>query len=176
MVTGPTGEAPPSKPALVRIGDFFFKWRNHVFPVILLAIYLVFPPANRVAGSETLEVARDVAAVATVLAGLTVRSWVIGFAYIKRGGVGGKVYAADLVTSGLFGVCRNPLYVGNLLVIAGILLMHGDPWVITGGLALMLFIYHCIVAAEEWFLIAKFGSGYRAYCADVPRWGFRLGR
>lgn len=34
------------------------------------------------------------------------------------------------------------------------------------------FAYAAIVAAEERFLLAKFGDAFRAYCADVPRWFF----
>lgn len=166
----------PLKPAMIKVGDFFFKWRNQAFPLLLVAIFLVAPPSNTLLGSQALEPFRDLAAVGLVLAGLILRAAVVGFAYIKRGGVGKKVYAADLVTTGIFGVCRNPLYVGNLLIVLGVLTMHGDPRVFVGGVALMGFIYQSIVYAEERYLEEKFGDGYRAYCADVPRWGFRLSR
>jgi protein-S-isoprenylcysteine O-methyltransferase Ste14 len=33
-----------------------------------------------------------------------------------------------------------------------------------------LFLYSSIVAAEEEFLMGKFGGAYAAYCRDVPRW------
>jgi protein-S-isoprenylcysteine O-methyltransferase Ste14 len=84
-----------------------------------------------------------------------------------------RVYAKDLVTEGMFGVCRNPLYVGNMLVYIGIFLLHGDPLVAVAGIALFAFIYQCIVYAEEAFLEAKFADAYRAHCRDVPRWGLR---
>lgn len=169
-------EIPTLKSAVADMGDFFFKWRNQAFPLILLGIFVLAPPSDRLAGRESLEPFRDGLAALFVIAGLALRAWVIGFAYIKRGGVGKKVYAADLVTSGLFGVCRNPLYVGNLLIVAGVLVMHGNLFVILGGGLLMGFIYQSIVYAEERFLAAKFGAGYEAYCADVPRWRFALSR
>lgn len=167
---------PALKTWMAGIGDFFFRWRNVAFPLILLALFLLVRPSNTLAGSPLLEPYRDAAAVLLVVMGLALRAAVIGLAYIKRGGRGGKVYAVDLVTSGLFGVCRNPLYVGNLVIVAGVLVMHGDPRVIVGGFALMAFIYQCIVYAEERFLEAKFGGAYLAYCEDVPRWSFRLSR
>ena len=100
----------------------------------------------------------------------------IGYAYIQRGGLNKKVYAKNLVTEGMFSLCRNPLYVGNVLVYTAIFLIHGSPVVMTAGILLFCFMYQCIVYAEEAFLEAKFGEGYKAYCADVPRWIPRFGR
>ncbi len=117
-----------------------------------------------------LEEATDIIAFLMVLSGLAFRATVIGYAYIQRGGLNKKVYAKDLVTDGMFGVCRNPLYVGNMLIYSGIFLKHGSPLVMIVGIALFAFIYQCIVYAEEAFLDNKFGSGYAAYCRDVPRW------
>ncbi len=164
------------KSTLVRVGDFLFKWRNLVFPALILAVMLAVPPSNSFLGRQDLEPLRDVLAIFVMLAGLVLRSAVIGFVYIKRGGRKKKVYAADLVTTGMFGVCRNPLYVGNLLIYAGIGIMHGNPWVLGGGLLLFAFMYQAIVLAEEHFLKDKFGDAYLAYCADVPRWGLRWSR
>jgi protein-S-isoprenylcysteine O-methyltransferase Ste14 len=60
------------------------------------------------------------------------------------------------------------------MVLLGILVMHGSPWVVVVGAAFYLASYGAIVAAEERFLRQKFGDDYRAYCARVPRWGIRL--
>lgn len=158
------------KGPIVRIGDFFFKWRNYAFPVILLALFVGFRPAHTLFGSVAADRVRDWVAIGVVLAGLAVRFMTIGWAYIKRGGKQKKVYADTLVTSGYFGLCRNPLYVGNLMIYAGTFLLHGHPVVMVAGTALFLFIYICIVAAEEHFLRAKFGPEYDAYCARVARW------
>ena len=68
-------------------------------------------------------------AVLIAMSGLAVRGVVIGLAYIKRGGLNKKVYAANLVTEGMFSVCRNPLYVGNMLIYTGEFLMFGNPLV-----------------------------------------------
>jgi hypothetical protein len=111
-----------------------------------------------------------------VVLGLLIRAAVVGFAYIKRGGVKKKVYADNLVTDGLFGVVRNPLYVGNALIYIGVYLMHGHPVTMALGIVAFLFAYQCIVLAEENYLRGKFGPGFDDYCADVPRWWPRLGR
>lgn len=158
------------KSSMIRIGNFLFRYRNQVFPILILLLFLVSPPPGEIWGSARLGGIVDVIAVLIALAGLAIRTTVIGYAYIKRGGLNKKVYANNLVTEGMFGICRNPLYVGNLLIYTGVFLMHGNPWVASIGIALFIFMYQCIVYAEEEYLQNKFGDGYRAYCADVSRW------
>jgi len=152
-------------------GDFLFKWRNTVFPVVMAVLLLGFHPSG---AGRPWDLWVDLIALAVILAGSALRILVVGLAYIKRGGMNKKVYADNLVTEGMFAHGRNPLYIGNLMVLLGILLMHGSPWVIVLGGAFYLASYGAIVAAEERFLREKFGDAYRAYCADVPRWGLRL--
>lgn len=164
------------KSGFIRTGDFFFKYRNLLFPAVLLALFAVIPPAYEYLGETSLEEAKDILALALVLAGLALRAAVIGYAYIKRGGMNKQVYADTLVTHGFFGLCRNPLYVGNFIIYFGVLLMHGAPSVVLAGMLFFAYVYRAIVAAEEFFLRGKFGEEYAAYCRDVPRWGFKLSR
>lgn len=164
------------KSAFVRIGDFFFKWRNLAFPALLLALFFGFRPAPTQFGSARAEAAMDILAALVVGAGLALRFTTIGWAYIRRGGLNKKVHADDLVTSGYFALCRNPLYLGNMLIYAGIFLWHGHWAVILGGTALFFAIYSSLIAAEEHFLRAKFGAEFVAYCARVPRWLPEFGR
>jgi protein-S-isoprenylcysteine O-methyltransferase Ste14 len=161
---------------MIRIGNFLFRHRNRVFPILICALFLLAAPPAQYFGSEALEDFKDIVALAIALSGLAVRATTIGFAYIKRGGVDKKVYADRLVTGGLFGLCRNPLYLGNILIYTGVFLMHGSPLVIGLGMASFLFIYWCLVCAEEAYLAGRFGEDYRAYCAEVPRWLPKLSR
>lgn len=162
------------KSSMIRIGNFLFRYRNQAFPILILLLFLASPPPGEIWGSTTLERAVNVIALLVALSGLALRATVIGYAYIKRGGLNKKVYAKDLVTEGMFGICRNPLYLGNLLIYTAVFLMHGDPWVVSIGVASFLFMYQCIIYTEEDYLQNKFGEGYKAYCADVPRWLPRL--
>lgn len=159
---------------MIAYGNFLFRHRNWVFPLFLIALFFGLPPVP--AGDD---IWLDGLGIAIVLAGLVVRGAVVGLAYIKRGGLQKKVYADDLVTDGMFAHGRNPLYVGNLLLLLGYFVIHNNPWVyLVGGVAFLV-AYHAIVAAEENFLSGKFGQGYADYCRDVPRWWIRpagLGR
>jgi protein-S-isoprenylcysteine O-methyltransferase Ste14 len=150
-----------------------FRWRNTIFPVVLLALFFAFRPVWP-GGSERGDNLLDLAGVLVALAGQALRVVVIGYKYIVRGGKHQRVYAEDLVTSGFFAHARNPLYLGNLLVLLGLFLVHNSPWVYAIGVPFFLTGYIAIVAAEEDFLRNKFGAAYDAYCRDVPRWIPRL--
>jgi len=164
-----------SPPWLLACGDFFFRYRNTVFPLILAGLCIMFPP-RLMGGSLALDRWLDLAGLAVVLAGQALRAAVIGFAYIKRGGRNKRVYAASLITTGLFAVCRNPLYLGNGLIVTGLLIIQGNAFACLLGLLAFGFAYRSIVAAEESFLVGKFGAAYLDYCRRVPRWWPDLGR
>ncbi|MBP7722879.1 MAG: phospholipid methyltransferase [Alphaproteobacteria bacterium] len=161
---------------LVKTGDFFFKYRNYLFPLIIAVLFISFPVPGQYFGRPELEEWKDTFAIAFILSGLAFRSLTIGWAYIKRGGMNKEVYADTLVKSGLFGVCRNPLYVGNMMVYIGVFILHGHPIVVATGIALYTFIYVAIIAAEEFYLRNKFGAEFSNYCNDVPRWLPRFGK
>ncbi|OCP00602.1 MULTISPECIES: isoprenylcysteine carboxylmethyltransferase family protein [unclassified Ensifer] len=159
---------------MIAIGNFLFRFRNQLFPAIIVVLYLLMPPPTFVFGSPALTLAKDTVAILVILAGLALRATAVGYKYIQRGGLKKKVYAKDLVTEGMFGVCRNPLYVGNMLLYCGVFLLHGNPLLVVVGVGLFAFMYQCIVYAEEAFLLRTFGEAYQAYCRDVPRWALRL--
>ena len=96
--------------------------------------------------------------------GQLIRGFTIGLAYIVRGGKEGKPYAEGLVTEGIFNHCRNPLYVGNILMLLGVGILANSLLYVAIVIPVFLFIYQAIVLAEEDFLRKKFGSGFDEYC------------
>lgn len=149
-----------------RIGDFFFRYRNLLFPIIFLILAFATRPIK---GSEKYEAAIYALGILTALAGQTIRIATIGLKYIIRGGRKRKVYAEDLVTGGIFAHCRNPLYVGNILIVLGLTIIANSLPFYLVGIPAFLFIYYAIVRAEEAFLTEKFGEAYLAYCRDTNR-------
>ena len=75
-----------------------------------------------------------------------------------------------LVTTGIHGYTRNPIYLGMFLVYAGIGLLVRSPWILILMLPLALTIRYGVVAREEAYLEARFGDDYRDYKARVRRW------
>lgn len=75
-----------------------------------------------------------------------------------------------LVTTGLYRVTRNPMYLGMLLVLAGVALLFGtiSPWLPVPLFAWLMqsrFIRH-----EEAMLERTFAEEYIAYKRKVRRW------
>jgi protein-S-isoprenylcysteine O-methyltransferase Ste14 len=169
MATAQAGRHETRDSFFVRSGKLFFRYRNGIAPAVLL-ILLVLSRPRQPLGSAALDRVLDVAGLAISAAGEAFRIAVIGYAYIIRGGKGRQVYAEDLVTDGFFAAARNPLYLGNLLIYLGLFIMWNSPWMYVLGVSFFIFMYTSLVAAEEAFLIRKFGPAYEAYCRDVPRW------
>lgn len=87
-------------------------------------------------------------------------SWRVGVAEDATG---------ELVAEGLFRVSRNPVFTGQLLLLAGVAL--SIPAVQT-WMAVLLFWLSARgqIMSEERLLETRFGEAYRAYRARVPRW------
>jgi len=160
---------PADAPALVTIGNFLFRYRKFVLVPALLVMCAIFPPLLW-RQSLHLDARVDGLGIAIALTGQLLRAAVIGYAYIKRGGLSGTVYASGLVSQGFFAHSRNPLYLGNLLILSGLMIVHNNPWVYGIGLPLAIFVYRAIVAAEESYLSTRFGEEYASYCRRVNRW------
>jgi protein-S-isoprenylcysteine O-methyltransferase Ste14 len=157
----------------IKIGKFLFRYRNAIGPILFLLILFVVRPEYPM-GRRDLDKLLDGIGVACALLGQALRIVTIGYEYIERGGRDRQVYASKLVQGGVFGQCRNPLYVGNILLAVGFaLIVHSYAFYLV-VIPLILFSYSCIVAAEEAFLKDKFGNEYEQYCRRVNRWWPRL--
>ena len=83
-----------------------------------------------------------------------------------------NVGAPSLCTSGPYSRTRNPLYLGNMIIYLGIVLVAGGEYVfILGGLVFLYFTfqYMMIISLEEETLKKLFGNEYIAYIENVPR-------
>jgi protein-S-isoprenylcysteine O-methyltransferase Ste14 len=149
---------------LAQVGHFLFRHRNAMFPLACLPLLLP--------GPEPFEDTLVATLLGTLIAaaGQAVRGFTIGLRYVIRGGKGRRVHAEDLVTDGIYSHVRNPMYVGNLLIVAGVAVASNSWATILIGIPLALFMYASIVAAEEEYLLSKFGDAFVGYCRRVPRW------
>jgi protein-S-isoprenylcysteine O-methyltransferase Ste14 len=159
----------PARGILTRAGHVLFKVRDALFPVVLLLI--AFGTWPRLAGGNMDADHRlDAVGLLVSLSGQALRALVIGLVYITRGGQDRQVWANTLVDGGMFAHSRNPLYVGNLLIIAGLAIVHNGWAMYLVALPLFILVYLAIVSAEEEYLHGRFGGAYDAYCRRVPRW------
>jgi len=76
----------------------------------------------------------------------------------------------ELVTRGVYGISRHPLYFGEVLVSISIGIACLSWVFLLLAIAKFLLIHYYVVGAEEPFLIEKYGDTYREYMNRTPRW------
>ncbi|MEH6306832.1 isoprenylcysteine carboxylmethyltransferase family protein [Olivibacter sp. CPCC 100613] len=156
---------------MIRLGIFFFRYRNVLF---IFLYFLLFIPSPELFTEKRLGGHYFLYPIAlgllTSISGQIIRGATIGLAYIVRGGQHRKVYADGLVTTGIFKHVRNPLYIGNILMLMGAGILANSLLFILIVMPIFLLIYQSIVLAEEDFLRKKFGQDFVAYTSRIHRW------
>ena len=152
-------------------GSFLFRWRSYLplltVPLFIIALY----------HSEYLErVFGDFAdkfweglCIGISFLGLFVRVLVAG--YVPRGTSGRNTrwqVAETLNTTGMYSIVRNPLYLGNFIIVLGILLFIQVWWIVVIGIVGTWFFYKRIVFTEEEFLRRKFGIVFLEWKKKTP--------
>ncbi len=154
----------------MRFGALVFKWRDGLFPIVVLAaLAFGLPPLLERDPFGWWPAGTLGVGVLMAVGGQALRLAVIGYAYIVRGGKDGKAYAEELVVEGFFAHARHPLYTGNLMIATGICLMYGSTFTLFFGIPFFLFVYTAMALNEEAFLLGKFGADYEHYMRTVPR-------
>ena len=90
---------------------------------------------------------------------------------VRRGGTLNTNAASQrLVTSGVYRLSRNPMYLALVLLHAALACVLGITWAVLLLPLPILYTRYLAVAREERFLEAAFGDDYRRYKARVHRW------
>lgn len=145
---------------MLKLGEILFKYRDYT-PIPFIIIMVIYAKADclswMIGGG-------------LMLVGELIR--VHGVAYI--GGVSRtRSYSLGdkVVTGGPFSRCRNPLYVGNLLLSAGLIVASNVSHYFTLAFVVTFFLqYIPVVAWEENNLTNKFGDQYLEFKKAIPRW------
>ena len=144
----------------MNIGNFFFKYRSYT-PIPLAAVIIYnaqYANAYLVPG------------LLFIIFGESIRFWAVSYAgSITRTTTVG---AASLCTAGPFAHTRNPLYIGNMLIYSGIVLISGASDILSMFMLTWLFFivqYFLIINLEEQTLSRIFGVAYLDYTKNVPR-------
>tara|TARA_X000001036_G_scaffold438662_1_gene487121 strand:- start:678 stop:1253 length:576 start_codon:yes stop_codon:yes gene_type:complete len=144
----------------MNIGNFLFKYRSYT--PIPLALYILF--------NSYPEIQNVLIGLILITIGESLRIWAVSYA----GGVTRttKVGAPSLCTSGPYSYTRNPLYIGNMVIYSGVVLIAGSlnilyTLIITWGFFTVQ--YYLIIELEENTLINIFGKEYEKYINNVPK-------
>lgn len=142
------------------IRDFFFRNRGYI-PIPLAIIILTF---------ASLKIELLPIGVILVVTGELLRLNGVRYAGGETRTL--KVGASALCSSGPFAYLRNPLYLGNVIIYAGMVLIAGGEfvWILLPVTLTFFFLeYGLIISLEEETLRQKFNEEYGEYLSMVPR-------
>lgn len=161
----------PIKEDIEKQGAFLFRWRSYAPLVLIPAILVALGSSEyleRVFG-EAAENAWEIFCVAVSLSGLVLRALIVGFVPKDTSGrnTGGQL-AESLNTTGMYSVCRHPLYLANFLILLGFLMMVQVWWLVVLGTVLFAGYYERIMFSEEEFLRKKFSGAFTSWADNTP--------
>lgn len=128
--------------------DWAMRWRVRLgYPLAVAVLWLAQPTARSI-----------LLGTAIAALGLMVRGAAAG--YLRK--------HEQLSTSGIYGYTRNPLYLGSLLLGAGLLIAARS--LIAAGFCIGYFavFYPAVMRREERELLARYGDAFTAYAKAVP--------
>ena len=127
---------------LYKTGSHLYRHRAALAAIAFIILVIAADPRHSLAGH------------AAVLLGLGIRIWAAG--YIGSGARSRNLQAEHIVRDGPYRVLKHPLYVGNLLLVSGILLLYNPPrWLGLLYLGLFVVIYGSIIVSEMEYLKGK---------------------
>lgn len=78
--------------------------------------------------------------------------------------------STHVVTTGIYRITRNPMYLGLVFILLGLALYLAAPWALLGPPAFAAYITRFQILPEERVLTERFGAAYTAYRSQVRRW------
>jgi len=148
-----------------RMGRFLFRWRSYTPLPLILVIFLCVPPRDG-GGFAPFLVAGGLG---VSFLGIFIRVLAVGFAHSGTSGRESFLRADRLNTTGLYSMSRNPLYLANILMFNGLVIVYGNLFALLLCNLFLFGQYHLIIRSEESYLRDKYGEDYRVYCERVPR-------
>lgn len=78
--------------------------------------------------------------------------------------------ASSLVSTGIYRITRNPMYLGLLFVLVAWAAFLSSAWALSSVAGFVLYMNHFQIAPEERVLSKLFGSEYESYKTRARRW------
>jgi protein-S-isoprenylcysteine O-methyltransferase Ste14 len=143
----------------LKLGELLFKSRGYT-PIPFLLVALIF--ANP-------QIQFIIVGLLMIFCGEFMRLW--GVSYAGAATRTREAGAPELVSNGPFAYVRNPLYVGNILIYVGAVVLSGVwfPYLVILVFLTFYFQYTFIISHEEEKLEELFKESYTEYKKYVPR-------
>jgi len=155
-VDGEDGAAVRLPPPLVYLGAV-------IAGVLLHALVLPLP-------FEWALIARIGVGAGAAVLGVAVMSGAVNL--FKQTGQDPKPWKAtpEIISTGVYGITRNPMYLGLALLQIGIGVGLANGWIVALVPVVIAVVYATAIRHEEAYLERKFGEAYVAYKESVRRW------
>jgi protein-S-isoprenylcysteine O-methyltransferase Ste14 len=154
-----------------RQGNWLFRWRSYL-PLLIIPLFFIALISlangiqdNSASDNEFWEASCFVLS----LLGFAMRCLTIAYVPAGTSSRNTKEQIANALNiTGIYSIVRHPLYLGNLIMIIGLLLFIRVWWfALIGGLLFWIY-YERIAFAEEEFLRRKFGTEYLEWAEKTP--------
>ncbi len=152
-------------------GNWLFRWRSYL-PLLGIPVFVIAIRESGVMERKFGDAVGDfwgICAIAVSFLGLIVRCLTAGYAPRGTSGRNTKSQVAEILnTTGMYSISRNPLYLGNFIIVLGITLFIQVWW-----LALLVWFgfwlyYERIIFTEEEFLRSKFKEQFMEWAKNTP--------
>jgi protein-S-isoprenylcysteine O-methyltransferase Ste14 len=104
------------------------------------------------------------------IAGLVLMAWGLMTLAVARTNVWPHRRADHLVTTGPFRIWRNPIYMGEILILLGLAQATYNVWFAILAPIFALAVFKLAIVSEESHLEARFGETYLDYKSRTRRW------
>jgi len=138
------------------------SFENVIFVLLLLPLIYFFRKPDYDIFNVNLELFYHISAIILITFGLVLRVYTRNIKFMMSHG--------GLVTTDIYGIVRNPMYVASFLIGLGLTLIVGNLFLIIGYTLLFFIIHNLIALREEKLLESFFGDEYLEYKKNVNRW------
>lgn len=147
---------------MARIVRGVFRWRGVVSALVLVPVFTsaAFSPCCAGEGAWH-DLLGEFVAWIVLAAGIFLRLGATLY-------IGGRK-SVELVTTGLYALCRHPLYVALLLILVSLAIFLFSASVLAAAFRLAIVHAFVVVPSEERIALDCFGAEYRDYMAATPR-------
>lgn len=159
------------KDHLADSGETLFRWRSFVLTIFIpIVAYATWHgEVIEINLGDTVGGIYEAFCIFLIITGLALRAYTVGHVPAGTSGRNTREQVAEsLNTTGIYSVVRNPLYLANAIGYIGAALYPQWIWVGVAMAVVLIFYFERIIAAEERFLLGKFGADYQDWAARTP--------
>jgi protein-S-isoprenylcysteine O-methyltransferase Ste14 len=132
-------------------------------PLLAILLNLASPFPLEFAGSRTL-------GILLIAAALGIDLWAMRTLHEAKTTIMPHRGSSHLVANGPFGYSRNPIYLANMVLLAGMGFVSMNAWFVLLAPVDGVLTHLLAIRREELHLLARFGYQFEDYCRKVRRW------